>query len=190
MHIDDDQPNPPSSRAGAPEHSPSSNTASPAPSAPGIPSHAYSSHVSGSSAQGQVTRTTSSPATNITTVPGKRPATSSSNRSGSKGFSALASGSRHQSPRRRSTTSNDSMDQTGYGSAASSSSLGGGLHSSNSPMRPMSGPTASDPPIKYTPITGRVSRARKGVPVHTCEICRPPKVRFCADDYDPWHIVC
>lgn len=30
-------------------------------------------------------------------------------------------------------------------------------------------------PIKPTPIAGRVSRAKKGVP-HTCEVCRPPKV--------------
>lgn len=36
---------------------------------------------------------------------------------------------------------------------------------------------ALDVPVKYTPITGRVSRAKKGVPVHTCEICRPVKVR-------------
>lgn len=30
---------------------------------------------------------------------------------------------------------------------------------------------------KLTPVTGRVSRAKKGVPVHICELCRPPKVR-------------
>ncbi|KAK5987435.1 hypothetical protein PT974_11562 [Cladobotryum mycophilum] len=30
-------------------------------------------------------------------------------------------------------------------------------------------------PVKLTPITGRVSRAKKGVPVHTCEVCRPAK---------------
>lgn len=28
-----------------------------------------------------------------------------------------------------------------------------------------------------TPITGRVSRARKGVPVFTCDMCNPPKAR-------------
>ncbi|KAI0184311.1 hypothetical protein EV127DRAFT_239456 [Xylaria flabelliformis] len=28
---------------------------------------------------------------------------------------------------------------------------------------------------KLTPITGRVSRAKKGVPVHICDICKPPK---------------
>lgn len=31
-------------------------------------------------------------------------------------------------------------------------------------------------PIRLTPITGRVSRAKKGVPVHTCDMCNPPKV--------------
>ncbi|KAG6193478.1 hypothetical protein E4U27_007234 [Claviceps purpurea] len=30
-------------------------------------------------------------------------------------------------------------------------------------------------PVKLTPITRRVSRAKKGVPVHTCDMCRPPK---------------
>lgn len=30
-------------------------------------------------------------------------------------------------------------------------------------------------PTKLTPITGRVSRAKKGLAVHTCELCRPPK---------------
>lgn len=34
-----------------------------------------------------------------------------------------------------------------------------------------------DVPVRYTPITGRVSRAKKGVPVHICENCNPPKVR-------------
>ena len=34
---------------------------------------------------------------------------------------------------------------------------------------------AADLPVKYTPVTGRISRAKKGVPVHTCDICRPMK---------------
>lgn len=33
-----------------------------------------------------------------------------------------------------------------------------------------------DPPVKLTPITGRVIRARKRVPYHTCDVCQPPKV--------------
>lgn len=35
--------------------------------------------------------------------------------------------------------------------------------------------SAVDIPLKYTPVTGRISRAKKGVPVHTCDICRPVK---------------
>ena len=31
-------------------------------------------------------------------------------------------------------------------------------------------------PVKYTPVTGRISRAKKGIAVHTCDICRPVKV--------------
>lgn len=43
-------------------------------------------------------------------------------------------------------------------------------------MRPMMpGSSMGEPGVKLTPITGRVSRAKKGVPVHTCEMCRPPK---------------
>lgn len=81
--------------------------------------------------------------------------------------------------RRQSSTSADSMDQHGYGSAASSSSMGGGAggggYPPNHPRRPMGSP-GPDVPIRLTPITGRVSRAKKGVPVHVCEICNPPKV--------------
>ena len=47
----------------------------------------------------------------------------------------------------------------------------------NHPIRPMPPNTSgSDLPLKLTPITRRVSRAKKGVPVHICDICRPPKV--------------
>lgn len=35
--------------------------------------------------------------------------------------------------------------------------------------------SAVEIPVKYTPVTGRISRAKKGVPVHTCDICRPVK---------------
>ncbi|KAK0644518.1 hypothetical protein B0T16DRAFT_460564 [Cercophora newfieldiana] len=79
--------------------------------------------------------------------------------------------------RRRSTASVDSMDQTGYGSAASSSSMGHGLHHpNNQPMRPMPlHPQGNEIPMRLTPITGRVSRAKKGVPVHVCDLCKPAK---------------
>ncbi|KUI72814.1 Zinc finger protein zas1 [Cytospora mali] len=78
--------------------------------------------------------------------------------------------------RRQSTTSVDSMDQHGYGSASSSSlgGAGGGGLPPNHPTRPMGSPNP-EVPIRLTPITGRVSRAKKGVPVHTCDMCNPPK---------------
>jgi hypothetical protein len=42
---------------------------------------------------------------------------------------------------------------------------------SDSPQH--SSPSVSEPrpdmPIKYTPVTGRISRAKKGVPVHICD---------------------
>ncbi|KAK4240204.1 hypothetical protein C8A03DRAFT_31679 [Achaetomium macrosporum] len=75
-----------------------------------------------------------------------------------------------QSTRRR-KTSDDSMDRTRYGPAGPSSSTGGGL------QRPMSlHPTATAQfATRITPKTGRVSKAKKGLPVHVCNICRPPK---------------
>lgn len=33
-----------------------------------------------------------------------------------------------------------------------------------------------DVPVKYTPITNRVSKAKKGLHIHTCDTCNPPKV--------------
>lgn len=35
--------------------------------------------------------------------------------------------------------------------------------------------SSTESSIKYTPVTGRISKAKKGVPVHTCGICRPVK---------------
>jgi hypothetical protein len=79
--------------------------------------------------------------------------------------------------RRESTTSLDSMDHTGYGSGASSSSIGGGRHPYRSLSRPISdAPAQETQQVRLTPITKRVSRAKKGVPVHVCDTCRPPKV--------------
>ncbi|KAK0615022.1 hypothetical protein B0T17DRAFT_375599 [Bombardia bombarda] len=81
--------------------------------------------------------------------------------------------------RRRSSTSNDSMDQAGYGSAASSSSMSGSAgmhhHHLNNMNRPLPANQKSDLPTRLTPITGRVSRAKKGVPVHVCDKCKPAK---------------
>lgn len=49
--------------------------------------------------------------------------------------------------------------------------------SSRTSVRPIGNmPGTGEVPYRLTPITGRVSRAKKGVPVHTCDICSPPKV--------------
>ncbi|KAI1428570.1 hypothetical protein F5Y12DRAFT_730593 [Xylaria sp. FL1777] len=79
---------------------------------------------------------------------------------------------------RRSVDSTESMDTAGYGNYIPSSSSSNMPPSGRSTVssRPMSSvPGESSIPVKLTPITGRVSRAKKGVPVHTCEICKPPK---------------
>ena len=90
---------------------------------------------------------------------------------------APSSSSTRPAGRRRSTTSTDSMDQGGYASSSSMGGNSGALGPPNHPIRPMPPNTSgSELPVKLTPITGRVSRAKKGVPVHICEICRPPKV--------------
>ncbi|KAK7429617.1 hypothetical protein QQZ08_003812 [Neonectria magnoliae] len=65
--------------------------------------------------------------------------------------------------RRPSNTSVDSMESP-YGPAHSASS-------SNSPMRPFTTNMAPEPRVKLTPITGKISKAKKGVPVHNCDQC-------------------
>jgi hypothetical protein len=61
----------------------------------------------------------------------------------------------------------------------SSYQAGGSNHASTVGSPPQSSSRGSEPagdvPVKYTPVTGRISRAKKGVPVHTCDICRPVK---------------
>ena len=74
---------------------------------------------------------------------------------------------------RSSAAAGDAMDYS------STFHMGGPQQGSPSGSHQMS-PAASNPapalPVKYTPVTGRISRAKKGIPVHTCEICRPVKV--------------
>ncbi|POR38417.1 Uncharacterized protein TPAR_01385 [Tolypocladium paradoxum] len=77
------------------------------------------------------------------------------------------------SDRRQSNTSTDSMDSPygqdhGHGHGHAGGSYPGG------PMRPFV--SSGDVSVKLTPITGRVSRAKKGLAVHTCDLCRPPKL--------------
>ncbi|KAI1502646.1 hypothetical protein F5X99DRAFT_427059 [Biscogniauxia marginata] len=93
--------------------------------------------------------------------------------------STATSSARPPPARRRSTDSIEStMEPTGYGGPGQSSSSTSMTPSgrTNAPSRPVPNvPGDGNFPIKLTPITGRVSRAKKGVPVHTCETCRPPK---------------
>ncbi|KAI0400475.1 hypothetical protein F4802DRAFT_619854 [Xylaria palmicola] len=89
-----------------------------------------------------------------------------------------ASPSRSPLVERRSVDRTESMDPVGFGSYAHSSSSANMPSSSRSTVssRPMSNAAGeSSIPVKLTPITGRVSRAKKGVPVHTCDKCKPPK---------------
>ncbi|KAG6033088.1 hypothetical protein E4U41_007025 [Claviceps citrina] len=80
---------------------------------------------------------------------------------------------RNPSDGRQGNTSNDSMDShhgQGHRHGHHQSHTGS---FSNAPLRPYV--PQQEVPVKLTPITGRVSRAKKGVPVHTCDMCRPPK---------------
>jgi hypothetical protein len=78
---------------------------------------------------------------------------------------------------RRSThsSSRDSMDPSyyghGHGYMPSSSGTGEG------PSRSYVDSTGPEAPVKLTPVTGRVSRAKKGVPVHVCEMCQKVRKR-------------
>ena len=78
--------------------------------------------------------------------------------------------------RRRSNASNDSMDSSSYAPSHGYGPMSGSSGPSR-PYMPAAG-TGSEAPVKLTPVTGRVSRAKKGVPVHICELCRPPKVKY------------
>ncbi|KAH7148909.1 hypothetical protein EDB81DRAFT_480297 [Dactylonectria macrodidyma] len=68
------------------------------------------------------------------------------------------------SARRRSNASIDSTESP-YGPAYSQPA-------SNSPMRPFTTNMGNtEPRVKLTPITGKISKAKKGVPVHNCDQC-------------------
>ncbi|RYP81193.1 hypothetical protein DL770_005961 [Monosporascus sp. CRB-9-2] len=90
--------------------------------------------------------------------------------------SSSTSSTRLSLARQRSTDSTESMDHTAYGGQGQGSSSGS-MPPSNASIRPLvnaSGSTEAN--VKLTPITGRVSRAKKGMPVHVCDLCRPSKV--------------
>ena len=84
--------------------------------------------------------------------------------------------SRPSITRRRSSAAGEAMDfSPGFQAGGSNqASTTGSPQQSSRGSEP-----AADMPVKYTPVTGRISRAKKGVPVHICDICRPVKVRRC-----------
>ncbi|KAI1816243.1 hypothetical protein GGS20DRAFT_245829 [Poronia punctata] len=79
---------------------------------------------------------------------------------------------------RSTADSTGSMDSHGYGSYGHgpSPSTMPPTSRSNTSSRLVSNTSGeSSSPVKLTPITGRVSRAKKGVRVHVCDKCNPPK---------------
>jgi len=86
---------------------------------------------------------------------------------------AQPSAVRQNVARRRSSTAGESMDFSAFQHGGSNQPSTSG----SPPQSSRGSEPAADMPVKYTPVTGRISRAKKGVPVHTCEICRPVKVR-------------
>lgn len=85
-------------------------------------------------------------------------------------------GASNPDSRRRSNTSSDSMDPLYYGQ--SHGYVPGSMATSSGVPRPY---PATAPPnegsVKLTPITGRVSRAKKGQPVHICQECNKVRQR-------------
>ncbi|KAM3072236.1 hypothetical protein ACMFMG_009052 [Clarireedia jacksonii] len=81
--------------------------------------------------------------------------------------------SRSTIPRRRSSAAAEAMDFSGFqlGGSSQGSISGSSLQTSSRGGMDQLG----DVPVKYTPVTGRISRAKKGIPVHTCEDCKPAK---------------
>lgn len=97
-----------------------------------------------------------------------------------------SSAARQNIARRRSSVGGETMDFTsGY--------LAGDSNQASMSGSPQQSPRGSEPiadlPVKYTPVTGRLSRAKKGVPVHTCDICRPVKVRIRTTRHCTWAIL-
>ena len=83
-----------------------------------------------------------------------------------------AGSSRSSTARRRSSGATDSMEPTGYGQSGSSAGS-----SNNNNMRPsLSRGLEADQTIRYTPVTRRISKAKKGQPVHICDLCDEPRV--------------
>ena len=71
---------------------------------------------------------------------------------------------------------NNNNNSESNGNNGNSNNNSNNNNNHNSPMRPMPHHVPAELPMRLTPITGRVSRAKKGVPVHVCDICKPAKV--------------
>ncbi|KAI0473012.1 hypothetical protein GGR56DRAFT_667274 [Xylariaceae sp. FL0804] len=133
------------------------------------------------SSSSRSTATTAASAASRDTT-GKTPATTAGAKTAQTATTSLpaTTSTRPSRLRRRSRESTvESMDHPAYGSAHGRSTGSSGMAAPGRPQLPTRpAPTSrgeSNMPVRLTPITGRVSKAKKGVPVHTCEICRPPK---------------
>ncbi|KAL2149160.1 hypothetical protein VTH82DRAFT_8508 [Thermothelomyces myriococcoides] len=81
------------------------------------------------------------------------------------------------SANQQSTVSDNLMDSQRYGrttssSASSTPSLAGGGSRRSMPVQSAVGQFTP----RMTPKTRRISKAKKGLPVHVCDICQPPKI--------------
>lgn len=86
--------------------------------------------------------------------------------------SSLSIASRSDVPRGRDSPLGDAMDfSSEYPTAGSSQASSTGATQQIQSVPDL----GTEIPVKYTPVTGRISRAKKGVPVHTCDICNPAK---------------
>ncbi|ELR09664.1 hypothetical protein VC83_06212 [Pseudogymnoascus destructans] len=79
--------------------------------------------------------------------------------------SSSAGSPRSGTTRRRSSGATELMDPSGYGQ--------GGSQNNMRPSLPRG--LEAEQPVRYTPVTGRVSKAKKGQPVHVCEQCDEPR---------------
>jgi len=88
--------------------------------------------------------------------------------------SSSATSSRPGTLRRRSSAGAEYMEPSGYGQPSASPT---GSSSNSTTMRPtLPRGLEAGPSIRYTPVTGRISRAKKGQPVHICDLCEEPRV--------------
>lgn len=112
-------------------------------------------------------------------------------------FTSASSSSRvsgHQYPpgaTYRASNTPDEADQQGYayGHHAVSSPMGAPAMTAPAGMgsyEAVPEGQAGSSSVKYTPVTGRVSKALKGVPVHTCNDCVPPRVSVVSGCRGSW----